>query len=210
MERGTELRVPRSRLPALVLASTAGVALSVAASTARADVTTWLAFGTGLAVDHSTQTNATNWNPTITASMGVGSDPTHKLVVGGVFRTNSRFNEGTDMNLSVRFASGGFARGDWGVAFDLGPGLRLWENNQYGTFPLQGNITFGFPWGLQAAIGSDIYNLGGHPTSLGAYAVIEFDLLRFTLMRQGSTDRYWKIPLPAGGRVPPEGLEREH
>ena len=193
------------RLVALAFALAAGAP----AHAARADVTTWLAFGAGLAVDHSTQTNATGWNPAFSASMGVGSDPSHAWVVGGVFRSMSRFNEGTDISLSLRVAQGSYARGDWGVAFDLGPGLRLWRNGQYGTYPLQGNIIFGGPWGLQATVGADLLNLEIHPTSIGAYALIEFDILRFTLMRQGSTEKYWKNPLPAGGRVtdgppPPE------
>lgn len=177
------------------------VAIGLAGGSARADVTTWLAFGAGLAVDHSTQTNATNWNPGFSASMGVGSDPTHAWVLGGVFRSMSRFNEGTDISLSLRLTTGGFSRGDWGLGFDLGPALRLWGNDSYGKYPLQGNILFGAPWGLQATLGSDIVNLEGHPTSIGAYALIEFDLLRFTVMRQGSTDQYWRNPLPAGGRM---------
>ena len=181
------------------------VAACFESASARADVTTWLAFGAGIAVDRSTALNATNVNPAFSASMGVGSDPTHAWVLGGVFRSMSRFNEGTDINLSLRLTTGGFSRGDWGFGFDLGPGLRLWANDAYGTYPLQGAVLLGAPWGLQATIGSDIVNLEGHPTSIGAYAVIEFDILRFTLMRQGSTDTYWKNPLPAGGRMDSDG-----
>ena len=181
------------------------VAIGLGAHSARADVTTWLAFGAGIAVDHGTGTKATNVNPAFSATMGVGSDPTNSWVVGGVFRSLSRFNEGTDISLSLRVTSGGFSRGDWGVGFDLGPALRLWANNEYGTYPLQGAVLIGFPWGLQATIASDIVNLEGHPASIGAFAVIEFDLLRFTLMRQGSTDRYWKNVLPVGGRMDQDG-----
>ncbi len=181
------------------------VAIGLGAESAKADVTTWLAFGAGIAVDHGTGTNATNVNPAFSATMGVGSDPTRSFVLGGVFRSMSRFNEGTDISLSLRLTTGGFSRGDWGVAFDLGPALRLWANNEYGTYPLQGAVIVGAPWGLQATLGSDIVNLEGHPASLGAFAVIEFDILRFTLMRQGSTDRYWKNVLPAGGRMEPDG-----
>jgi hypothetical protein len=176
-----------------------------AASVAHADVTTWLAFGGGLALDHSTPLNATNLSPAFSASMGVGSDPTRSWVLGGVFRSMSRFNEGTDINLSLRFTTGGFSRGDWGFGIDLGPGLRLWEHNAYGTYPLQGAVLLGAPWGLQVSLGSDIVNLGGSPAALGGYAVLEFDLLRFTLLRQGSTDAFWKLPLPAGGRDANDG-----
>jgi hypothetical protein len=97
--------------------------------------------------------------------------------------------------------TGGYSRGDWGLGFDLGPGLRLWESNADGTFPLQGAVILGAPWGLQLTLGSDIMNLAVHPSSIGGFAVVEFDLMRFTLMRQGSTDAFWKNPLPAGGRM---------
>ncbi len=188
----------RLSVPALVCAS---VLLAVAVpARARADVTTWLAFGGGMGLDHASG-GATNANPTFSASMGVGSDPTRSWVLGGVFRSLSRFNEGTDINLSLRATTGGFSRGDWGLGLDLGPGLRLWASNAYGTYPLQGAVLLGAPWGLEVSVGSDIVDLAGHPTSLGGYAVLEFDLLRFTLLRQGSTDVYWKTALPAGGRA---------
>ena len=48
-------------------------------------------------------------------------------------------------------------------------------------------------------------NLAVHPSSIGGFALVEFDLMRFTLMRQGSTDAFWKNPLPAGGRMEPDG-----
>ncbi len=186
--------------PALAFPVVLACATVFAPRESRADVTTWLAFGTGLAVDHSTVNRSTNWNPAISATFGAGTDPNHAVVVGWVFRTMSRFNEGTDLNLSLRLTTGGFSRGDWGVALDVGPGLRLWEDNDDGMYPLQGTVTVGFPWGLQVAAGSDIMNLAVHPASIGAYALVEFDLMRFTIMRQGSTDKFWKNPLPVGGR----------
>ena len=168
---------------------------------ARADVTTWLAFGAGLAVDHSTANHSTNWSPGFSTSIGVGSDPTHAWVLGGVFRVVSHITEGADLNIAARLTTGGYSRGDWGFGIDLGPGLRLWENNQDGTFPLQGDVILGAPWGLQLTLGSDIMNLAVHPSSIGGFALIEFDLMRFSVMRQGSTDAFWKNPLPAGGRM---------
>lgn len=181
------------------------VAVGLGGGVARADVTSWLAFGTGLAVDHATDTGLTNVNAAFSASIGVGSDPTHKWVIGGIFRTMSRFTEGTDIGIAARLTTGGFARGDWGFGFDLGPSLRLWGSNAYGTYPLQGAVLLGAPWGLQVTVGADIVNLEGTPTSLGGYALVEFDLLRFTVMRQGSTEKYWKNPLPVGGHADPNG-----
>lgn len=184
------------------------VAAVLAAPSAGADVTSWLALGAGMAVDRAT--GATSTNPAFSASLGVGSDPTHAWVLGGVFRTVTRFSEGTDLNLSARLTTGGFSRGDWGIGLDVGPGLRLWGNDTRGTYPLQGALLLGAPWGLQLSMGADMVNLGGTPASVGGYAVLEFDFLRFTLMRQGSTDTYWRNPLPAGGPVEPSGPAAGH
>ncbi len=38
----------------------------------------------------------------------------------------------------------------------------------------------------------------GHPAQ-GFFAALEIDLLRFTVTRQGSTERWWPNPVPAGG-----------
>jgi len=190
------------RFASFTLAVVVGAVPLTRAAPAYADVTTWLGLGGGLSLDHSVSNHSTNFDPAFSASIGVGSSPVKSWVIGGVFRALARFNEGVDMNLSARVTTGGFSRGDWGLGFDLGPGLRLWGVNTFGTYPLQGAVLLGAPWGLELTVGADIVNLAGSPTSLGGYAVIEFDLLRFTLMRQGSTDVYWKNPLPAGGRMP--------
>jgi hypothetical protein len=180
------------------------VAFSAIAVSARADVTTWLALGTGAGVDHSTTLQQTNLSAAFSMSMGVGSDPTHPVVVGGVFRSLTRFDQGTDFGFAVRATTGSFARGDWGFGLDLGPGFRFWSNNDFGTYPLQAALLFGAPWGLQATLGTDIANLGGHPASLGGYLLVELDLIRLTVMRQGSSEARWPNPIPAGGRMPPE------
>ena len=44
-------------------------------------------------------------------------------------------------------------------------------------------------------------NLDGGTSSQGAVALLEINLLRLTVMRQGATDRWWENPSPAGGRV---------
>ena len=188
------------------LAFAAGIAAAVGTfggeKVAHADPTTWLALGGGVSLDHSTANGSTHFDPAFSATIGVGTSPAHPWVFGGVFRSLTRFNEGADISLAARLTTGGFSRGDWGLGFDLGPGLRLWGSNTFGTYPLEGVLLLGAPWGLQMSIGSDIVNLQGTPTSLGGYAVIEFDFLRLTLMRQGSTEKYWENLLPAGGRMP--------
>ena len=59
----------------------------------------------------------------------------------------------------------------------------------------------GGPWGLQVGVGADVWNIGGEPYARGAVALLELDLLRLTVMRQGATDRWWENPSPAGGRM---------
>jgi hypothetical protein len=125
----------------------------------------------------------------------------HRFVVGGVFRSTTHFTLGTDIGVAGRVATGGFARGDWGLALDAGVGARFWKDGDYGRYPIQLVLTGGGPWGLQLGIGADVSNLGGNPPARGGFAVLEIDLLRLTVMRQGSTELWWKNPAPAGGHM---------
>ena len=60
----------------------------------------------------------------------------------------------------------------------------------------------GGPWGLQLGVGGDFANiLTDDPGARGIVALLEMDLLRLTVMRQGATDRWWENPSPAGGRM---------
>jgi hypothetical protein len=81
--------------------------------------------------------------------------------------------------------------------------MRWWRAGAYGRYPIQAILLLGAPWGVQLALGADVWNLGGDPQAAGGFALLEIDLLRFTLMRQGSTDALWKNPSPAGGRATP-------
>jgi hypothetical protein len=139
----------------------------------------------------------------MSATIGVGTTPISPIVVGGVFRSTTHFSLGTDVAIAARVATGGFARGDFGIALDAGAAMRWWGDGVYGRYPLQGVLLLGAPWGFQLAVGADVFNLGGDPQSRGGFALLELDLLRLTLMRQGSTDAIWKNPSPAGGRVTP-------
>ena len=152
-----------------------------------------------MGLEHSSVTSTTDGAGAFSALIGVGTDPRSSLVVGGVFRSVTYGNLGTDISLSARFASGGYARGQWGVALDVGVAARLWQSSDYGAYPLQGVLTLGAPWGLQVALGTDVWSIGGAPFATGGFALVEIDLLRLTVMRQGATDAIWKNPSPAGG-----------
>jgi hypothetical protein len=79
---------------------------------------------------------------------------------------------------------------------------RTWGDGNYGRFPLHAMLTGGGPWGIQLAVGGELLKIAGDDASArGLVALLEIDLLRLTVMRQGATDRWWENPSPAGGRV---------
>jgi hypothetical protein len=184
------------RIPTLLFASAA----LLAAPSARADVTSWLGVGGGMAVERDNATRTSRTAPTMTYSIGVGSTPASSLVVGGILRGTTLFDRGTDLGLAARVCTGGFARGDWGIALDAGVLWRSWLSD-YGEWPVQALVTGGTPWGLQVVVGSDFASVSGGTPAAGFYAALEIDLLRFTVMRQGSSERWWFNPDPAGGHI---------
>ena len=178
------------------------IGLSAAILVARdsdADVTSWLAVGSGGALERNRASATRDFVPTLTYSIGVGSTPVAPVVVGGLFRGTTLLGLGTDLGVSVRASTGGFARGNWGVAIDGGALWRWWRSGSYGQWPLQAMLTLGCPWGLQVGIGADLSSVSGGTPAQGFFAMIELDLLRLTLMRQGASERWWPNPNPAGG-----------
>jgi hypothetical protein len=170
-------------------------------SPASAEPSSWLSFGGGYGMKRSESRDFYDRAPAMSLALGVGSTPVAPVVVGGILRSTTYFSLGTDLGVSARIATGGFARGQWGVALDLGPGWRTWGGGDYGKFPLNGLFVLGAPWGVQLGLGGDLWNLVGEPYARGAVALLEIDLLRLTVMRQGATDRWWENPAPAGGRI---------
>jgi len=169
-------------------------------SPAHADVSSWLSFGGGYGIARSESKNAFDRGTAASFAIGVGTSPNASVVVGGMLRSTTYFTLGTDLGVAARVASGGFARGQWGLALDIGPKWRTWSGGaDYGRFPLGGMIFLGAPWGVQLGIGGDFMNLRDDAGARGLTAVLEIDLLRLTVMRKGATDRYWENPSPAGG-----------
>lgn len=186
----------RSRPFVLVLA---GLAVTAGSREARADVSSWLAIGGGYSAEVNRDTSSRDFAGALTYSMGVGTSPLARIVVGGLLRGTTMFGFGTDLGLALRAATGGFARGDWGVALDAGVLWRSWGSSSYGDWPLQGVLTLGSPWGLQLAVGAQVWSISGGTQAQGLFAALEIDLLRFTVMRQGASERWWPNPAPAGG-----------
>ena len=192
----------RNLLISVAFAGTALAALALPREAA-ADTSSWLTAGGGYGLQYGHERGATDRATVVTFSAGIGTTPLRNIVVGGLLRTTTFLTLGTDVDLSARIATGGFARGQWGLAFDVGPGLRGWAlATNYGHFPLHAMIMGGMPWGLQLGIGGDVWSIDGGPAARGAVALLEIDFMRLTVMRQGSTDKWWENPSPAGGRLP--------
>jgi hypothetical protein len=175
------------------------VALSLASGDAAADVSSWMAIGGGAGTQLNHETAIRDTVPSMTYSIGVGSSPLASFVLGGLFRGQTFFGLGTELGVAVRASTGGFARGDWGIALDAGALWRPWRQGSYGEWPLEGILTAGSPWGLQLALGTELSSVSGGTPAQGFFAVLEIDLLRLTVMRQGSSEPWWPNPAPAGG-----------
>ena len=183
----------------LILAAVAPVGLS--AIDARADVTSWMAVGGGYSLERDHASKANDFAPALTYSFGVGSSPLSSFVLGGLVRGQTLFGLGTDVGVVARAATGGFARGEWGVALDAGALWRSWGDGSFGDWPLQAVLTGGCPWGLQLALGTELFSASGGTPAQGFFASVEIDLLRLTVMRQGPSERWWPNPAPAGGHT---------
>lgn len=169
---------------------------------ARADVTSFLSAGGGYGLQRDGIAKSSDGAGAASFALGVGTDPLRKVVLAGMFRSTTSFGLGTDLSLAARVTTGGFARGDWGLALDFGPGWRSFGSGEYGRWPLFAQLTAGAPWGLQLGVGAQFLKVGGDdPSATGFMAVLEVDLLRLTVMRQGSSDKWWPNPAPAGGKV---------
>jgi hypothetical protein len=181
------------------LVPSVAVAALLSATPARADVSSWLALGGGGAVERSGPSATSSLAPAMTYSLGVGSTPFAPVVLGGLVRGRTMFGLGTDLGLAVRAATGGFARGDWGLALDAGALWRSWGGGGYGDWPMQVVLTAGSPWGFELAVGTELSSIDGGTPAQGFFVALEIDLLRLTVMRQGDSERWWPNPNPAGG-----------
>lgn len=124
-----------------------------AARTARADVSSWAAVSGGTSLLEDQAGGSTH--PLLQLDAGLGTTPNRTLVFGVLFRSWTHFGEGTDWSLAQRTATGGFARGGWGVALDLGVYQRFWgEDSTGGAITLTGGAPWGLQLGVAAALGT--------------------------------------------------------
>jgi hypothetical protein len=127
--------------------------------------------------------------PSLQIDTGLGTSPANAVAVGGLLRMHTRFGEGTDFGLLLRTASGGYNRGDWGAAIDLGGYLRKWGDGSPG---FAGSLSLGAPWGI--TLNSDVTQ---GPEQVRTFAVtLGLDLVRFTVYRSTGLG-WWPNPYPA-------------
>lgn len=181
-----------------------GTLALVAPRPARAtEPSSFLSFGGGYGIQHNGAISEDAHRGVMSLALGVGTSPLGRMVYGGVFRTTTYFRQGTDLGLAARVVQGSYARGGFGLGFDLGVGGRFYRNGEYGQFPVQVKGLLGMPWGLGLALGADLFSIDGRdPPARGFVALFEVDLLRLTVNRQGPSERYWYNPAPAGGHMP--------
>jgi hypothetical protein len=156
---------------------------------ARADVSSWLFFGMGpSAFDRS------SYGQHLATSMqidtGIGLPASYAVVPGLLLRMNTRFGDGSDLALLVRTATGGYARGNWGVAVDLGGYERWWGNEPSPGFA--GTLSLGAPWGITLNAN---FQQGSNDVRTFS-AVLGLDLARFTVYRSSGLT-WWSNPYPS-------------
>jgi hypothetical protein len=127
--------------------------------------------------------------PAMQMDLGMGTPSSHPVVVGVLARSTTHFGMGTDLALALRGTTGGFSRGDWGVALDAGAFKRWWGMGSYG--PLA-SVHLGAPYGLQLSF-NGLMGKDDHRTFTVVFGI---DFLRLTVHRL-SGEQWWKNPRPA-------------
>ncbi len=176
-----------STVTASVVALLVGAAVSLPSRVALADVSTWVGLAAGVSQVHRFDIGSPV--PTMRLGTGMGTDPSHPWIVGGMLRVDTLFSKGTDLSLMMRLANHGYVNGDWGFAIDVGPLARFWGADSYGGAAV---ATLGGPWGLEAGINASYGE--EHVRSLGCF--IGIDLARLTVYRRSGWS-WWKNTFPA-------------
>jgi hypothetical protein len=155
---------------------------------ARADVSSWAYFGTG--VSSLEQRNLERRvNPTLAIETGLGTPPTSPLVVGGLFKLSALFGDGADLGLALRVANRSFVTGGFGLALDAGPYQRFWGDGSTGGHAA---LVLGAPWGITLSVGG---GLGTNDARLFG-ATLGLDFARLTVYRLAG-ENWFLNPHPA-------------
>lgn len=173
--------------PRVGLAASFGFAVTALAPVVHADPSSWFSLAGG--ASSWTENGERRFPGAFQMDLGLGSSPASPLVVGGVFKTLTFFGRGTDLALTLRTATGGYVRGDFGVAVDIGGYERFWEVGSQGFL---GALVLGAPYGLQLTAMTE-----QGTNDVRAYtATVGIDFLRLTVYRNVSGG-YWPNPMRA-------------
>jgi len=119
--------------------------------------------------------------PLLHFDTGMGTSAKNPIVVGGLLRVQGYFGGGADFGLLARFATRGYARGDFGLGVDAGMYQRWWGADSTG---FAGNLVLGAPWGLTLLGGATI----GSGEQRGYFASLGIDLALLTVHRHTGLD----------------------
>ena len=184
-------RARATRRASLLLCLLAGLLLHT--RSARADVSSWAFVGGGVSQLHQ-QALSSRAVGSMRVQFGLGTDPSHPLVLGGLFSLEPNFGYGSDLGLLVRGATRGYVNGGFGLALDAGPYERFWGQRSVGG---EGMLWFGAPWGMSLGLGG---SLGSHDAN-GFSAIFGIDFARLTVYRTSGTS-WFPNPFPAYRATP--------
>jgi len=164
------------------------LALVCAARPARADVSSWVFVGGGVSQ------LAQNALPSQTVGsmrihFGMGTDPSHPLVLGGLFSWEPHFGYGSDISQMLRLATRGYVNGGLGFALDAGPYERFWNEGSVGG---ASTLWLGAPWGVSLGLGGSV----GSNDARSFSAILGIDFARLTVYRNTGTSLLMN-PFPA-------------
>jgi len=184
--RTRRLRAPR---PLHLLACLAcPLALLCAARPARADVSSWVFAGGGVS-QLAQESLSSRTVGSMRVHFGMGTDPSHPLIVGGLFSWEPQFGYGSDISQLVRLATRGYVNGGLGLALDLGPYERFWGQGSVGG---AGTLWLGAPWGVSLGVGGSV----GSNDARSFSAILGIDFARLTVYRNTGTNVFLN-PFPA-------------
>ena len=178
----------RARMPARRAAVLVASVVFTVCGQAQADVSSWLYTGAGASWVGEEEA-ALDGQLTLQIDAGMGTDPSHSLIFGGLARIQPHFTRGTDLAVLARAATHGFVNGGFGGAIDVGPYQRFWGAGSTGVL---GTLTVGAPWGLTLSAGGGLGTNGGRSFSF----TFGIDLARLTVYRRSGTS-WFPNPLPA-------------
>lgn len=132
---------------------------------------------------------------------GFGTNPAAPWVLGGVLQGGANFGFGSEWGGALRITSGGYSRGTWGLAFDVGPQYRVGEHaGAIGS----GRLSVGGPWGLALNAGASY----GEDEVATFTVALGVDFARLTVHRTSGLD-WFPNPYPSPPReeaLPPEDV----